>query len=112
MIFEDGHLTEEATKQLAEHADMIECECPTYLLEILAKVREFHGYTGECITRYPKDAGTHRWLQTAARNVDSMLSSTIAQLARIEGFIDDQNNFVSRPAAPPKETGSPADAAD
>jgi len=90
------HVTDEALKELEKHIDMIECECPTYLIEILGRVRDFNKYTTECIQKYPKDAATHMWLSTSAKNIDAMLSNTIVQLARIEGFIDDKNEFKKR----------------
>nr|BFD58182.1 hypothetical protein CKG001_02890 [Bdellovibrio sp. CKG001] len=96
MIFDNGHITPEALAELSRHTDLIECECPAHLMAILAKVREFHDYTTECITKYPKDAATHIWLQTAAKNIDAMLSNTIVQLARMEGFVSEENEFVSR----------------
>lgn len=96
MIFNNGYLTPESLEELAKHTDLIDCECPTYLMDILAKVREFNEYTTDCIKKYPKDAATHTWLQTSARNIDAMLSNTIVQLARMEGFINDDNEFTSR----------------
>ena len=96
MIFDNGYITAEALKVFEEHADMIPCECPTHLMEILAKVRDFQAYTNECITKYPADEKTHIWLLKSAKNIDALLSSTIVQLARMEGFIDEKNQFVAR----------------
>lgn len=96
-IFGDGNrLTQEALVQLKENADMVACECPTHLIDILAKIRDFKTYTQSCIVAHPTDAKTHQWLYESAQNLDSLLSSTIAQLARFEGFIDHENNFVPR----------------
>jgi len=96
MILKNGHLNQDALNELAKNVDMIECQCPSYLMDILKRVREFNEYTTECITKYPDDAATHMWLQTSAKNIDAMLSNTIIQLARLEGFIDDKNNFIPR----------------
>jgi hypothetical protein len=96
VIFDNGYLTNAALKELEKHVDMIECECPTYLISILNRVREFNEYTSECIKKYPKDAATHMWLQTSSKNIDAMLSNTIVQLARMEGFIDEKNDFTKR----------------
>ena len=99
-IFDQGNrLTPSAIEELSKHADMVECECPTHLIAILAKVREFADYTNGCITRFPKDAKTHAWLLQSANNLDGLLSGTIAQLARFEGFIDANNEFTARPSA-------------
>lgn len=94
---EDGNqISEEAVKELGKHADMIECQCPTKLIEILQKVREFTEYTDACIEKYPEDRDTHKWLKSSAINIDQLLSTTLIQLARFEGFIDENNKFVDR----------------
>ncbi len=95
-MLKNGCLTVESLGKLEKYTDLIECECPAHLMAILDKVRAFDAYTTECITKFPNDAKTHKWLQTAARNVDALLSSTILQLARMEGFVDEQNEFVPR----------------
>jgi len=97
ILVEDGNqISEEAVKKLREHADMIECECPTKLMEILDKVREFTEYTTECIEKYPEDRDTHKWLKSSSMNLDQLLSTTIVQLARFEGFINENNEIVDR----------------
>ena len=94
---EDGsQISEDAVKELEKHADMIECQCPNKLIEILQKVREFEKYTEDCIEKYPEDRDTHKWLKSSAINIDQLLSTTIIQLARFEGFIDANNEFVNR----------------
>jgi hypothetical protein len=65
-------------------------------MDILEHVRKFEAYTSECIEKYPNDAKTHRWLKASAGNVDALISSTIVQLARMEGFINENNDFVPR----------------
>ena len=94
---EDGsQISEDAVKELEKHADMIECQCPNKLIEILQKVRDFEKYTEDCIEKYPEDRDTHKWLKSSAINIDQLLSTTIIQLARFEGFIDANNEFVNR----------------
>lgn len=94
---EDGNqISEDAVNELEKHADMIECQCPSKLIEILEKVREFTKYTDECIEKYPEDRDTHKWLKSSAINIDQLLSTTIIQLARFEGFIDEENKIVDR----------------
>jgi len=94
---EDGsQISEDAVKELEKHSDMIECQCPNKLIDILQKVREFEEYTEECIDKYPEDRDTHKWLKSSAINIDQLLSTTIIQLARFEGFIDANNEFVDR----------------
>lgn len=97
ILVEDGsQISEEAIKELREHADMIECQCPTRLMDILEMVREFTDYTTGCIDKYPEDRDTHKWLKSSSINLDQLLSTTIIQLARFEGFINEDNEIVDR----------------
>lgn len=94
---EDGsQISEEAAAELKKHADMIECQCPNKLLDILEVVRDFRDYTDDCIEKYPEDRDTHKWLKSSAINLDQLLSTTLIQLARIEGFINENNEIVDR----------------
>lgn len=96
---EDGvQISEEAVEELKKHADMIECECPAKLMQILEQVREFTKYTEQCIEKYPEDKATHKWLKSSSMNIDQLLSTTLIQLARYEGFINEDNEIVERNA--------------
>lgn len=97
-VKDGSRLSADAMKELRKHADMIECECPHRLLNLLEEVREFKDYTENCIEKYPEDQATHRWLKSSAMNIDQLLSTTLIQLARLEGFIDDNNEIVDRDA--------------
>lgn len=94
---QDGsQISEEAVEELKKHADMIECECPARLMEILDDVREFTAYTEQCIEKYPEDKATHKWLKSSSMNLDQLISTTLIQLARYEGFINEDNEIVDR----------------
>ncbi|PAU95315.1 hypothetical protein CK503_03730 [Aliifodinibius salipaludis] len=94
---EDGvQVSEEAVEELKKHADMIECECPAKLMQILEQVRAFTKYTEQCIEKYPEDKATHKWLKSSSMNIDQLLSTTLIQLARYEGFINEDNEIVER----------------
>jgi len=94
---QDGNqISEEAVEELKKHADMIECECPARLMEILDDVREFTAYTEQCIEKYPEDKATHKWLKSSSMNLDQLISTTLIQLARYEGFINEDNEIVDR----------------
>jgi hypothetical protein len=94
---EDGsQISEKAVEELKKYADMIECECPARLMQILEQVREFTKYTEECIEKYPEDKATHKWLKSSSMNIDQLLSTTLIQLARYEGFINEDNEIVER----------------
>lgn len=95
-VTDGNQISPEAVRELEKHSDMIECECPKRLIDILMKIREFKEYTEECIDKYPEDRDTHKWLKSSAINIDQLLSTTIIQLARFEGFIDENNSIVDR----------------
>jgi len=94
---EDGNqISQEALEELEKHADMIECECPSKLMEILDQIRDFTEYTEQCIEKYPEDKATHKWLKSSSMNLDQLISTTLIQLARYEGFINENNEIVAR----------------
>lgn len=94
---EDGsQISKEAIEELQKHTDMIECQCPNRLIQVLEMVRDFTDYTTECIEKYPDDEATHRWLRSSSLNIDQLLSTTLIQLARMEGFINEHNEIVER----------------
>jgi hypothetical protein len=94
---EDGvQISEEAVEELRKHADMIECQCPNKLIDILDVVRDFTRYTEHCIDKYPEDRDTHKWLKSSAMNIDQLISTTLIQLARFEGFINENNEIIDR----------------
>jgi len=94
---EDGNqISQEALEELEKHADMIECECPSKLMEILNQIRDFTEYTEQCIEKYPEDKATHKWLKSSSMNLDQLISTTLIQLARYEGFINENNEIVAR----------------
>jgi hypothetical protein len=92
-------LTDYANAEIVKKASVLDCECPKHLSEILAKVREFQIYEQSCILKNEKDRETHEWLYQAAINLDQMLSTTIIQLARLEGMIDSENRIVQHPVS-------------
>lgn len=95
-ITDGTQISNDAANELRKHADMIECQCPNKLLDILDVVRDFTRYTEDCIEKYPEDRDTHKWLKSSAINIDQLLSTTLVHLARYEGFIDENNNIVDR----------------
>lgn len=95
-VKDGSQISEEAVEELKKHADMIECECPARLMQILEQVRDFTEYTEQCIEKYPEDKATHKWLKSSSMNIDQLLSTTLIQLARYEGFINEDNEIVDR----------------
>lgn len=78
---------------LCEAADVIACECPSYLVRLLHEVREFRRYTGECIENFPEDTATHIWLSNRAAQVEMLLSVTIWEFLQKENLLDHQNKL-------------------
>lgn len=86
--FSDEHLL-----AISEAADVIACECPSYLVRLLKEVREFKKYTSDCMERFPADAATHHWLASRANQVELLLSVTIYELLQKEQLIDEDNHL-------------------
>ena len=104
LAFENETLTENSLKALSAYTDMIECQCPAKMIALLREVRAFRDYTHDCIARYPEDKAVHHWLESAAVNIDKLLSATLVQLARLEGYVTGEDS-IQKPAAP---AGRPA----
>ncbi|MBD2097315.1 hypothetical protein H6F90_19640 [Trichocoleus sp. FACHB-591] len=85
--------SDEQLLAICEAADVIACQCPSYLVHLLKEVKEFHRYTHECIQTSPQDASTHDWLSAQAAQVETMLSHIIFELLQRENLIDEQNNL-------------------
>jgi|SRR6476469_9599997 len=86
--FPDEHLV-----AISDAADMIACECPSYLVRLLKEVREFRRYTTECIERFPNDTDTHEWLASRANQVEVLLSLTIYELLEKENLVENYNQL-------------------
>jgi hypothetical protein len=78
---------------ICEAADVIACECPSYLVQILNQVREFRRYTKECIDHFPDNAATHHWLSEQVNQVEMLLCLTIYELLQKENLIDEDNQL-------------------
>ncbi|MBD1862810.1 MULTISPECIES: hypothetical protein [Trichocoleus] len=76
---------------ICEAADVLACECPSYLVRLVQEVRAFRQYTTDCIQQFPEDATTHHWLTGRAKQVESLLCQTIVELLQKENLIDEQD---------------------
>ena len=94
LIDKQGILTEEALKKLKAYGKTASCECPKNLVELLESVKEFTQYQENCIIEKPADEVTHQWLKSTSITLEHLLSGTIVNLARMEGIIDDNNDFI------------------
>lgn len=94
LLDSNGILTEEAMKILEKSGDSVSCECPGNLIHLLRSVKEFTQYQEKCITTKPEDEMIHNWLKATSVNLEHLLSSTAVNLARMEGLIDEKNEFI------------------
>lgn len=88
-----SEISDDELVAISDAADVIACECPSYLVRLLQQVREFRRYTNDCIERFPEDAPTHHWLSQEAIQVEALLSQTIIELMRKENLIDEHNQL-------------------
>lgn len=86
-----SELSDEDLYAISDAADVLACECPSYLVRLVQEVRSFRQYTSDCIQQFPEDAATHHWLSNRAKQVEAMLCETIVELLQKEDLIDDQN---------------------
>ncbi|HEY9860816.1 MAG TPA: hypothetical protein V6D16_15015 [Candidatus Obscuribacterales bacterium] len=84
-------LSDEDLYAICEAADVLACECPSYLVRLVQEVRAFRQYTSDCIQQFPEDAATHHWLTSRAKQVETLLCQTILELLQKEELIDEQN---------------------
>ncbi len=89
-----GILREEILDEFSKYGNNVSCECPTHLVALLKQAKEFTKYQENCLIEKPQDETIHEWLKATSINLEHMLSSTIVNLARMEGIIDEENKFV------------------
>lgn len=94
MFDEKGILTQEAIKEFKKRGSDVSCECPEHLVNILKSVKDFTLYQEKCLIEKPSDELTHQWLKATSMNIEHLLSGTIVNLARMEGLIDENNDFT------------------
>ena len=92
---EQGILTDEAMKEFEKRGTSVSCECPEHLVGLLRSVKEFTKYQENCLIEKPQDEVIHNWLKATSVNLEHLLSSTIVSLARMEGMLNDKNEFES-----------------
>lgn len=93
MIQLSPELPNEQLHLITETVGILACECPSYLVQLLQKVREFRRYTHNCIEMFPEQQATHQWLNEQAIHMESLLSATILDLLRQEDLLDEHNQL-------------------
>ncbi len=94
MFDKRGILTDEAIKEFKRLGNGVSCECPEHLVGLLIAAKEFTSYQKVCLKEKGEDDLTHQWLKSMSLNFEHLISSTIVNLARMEGLIDEDNNFI------------------
>lgn len=85
--------SDEQLLAICEVADIIACECPSYLAKLLHDVREFRRYTHECVEHFPEDTAVHQWLNSRAQEVETLLSRTILEFLNKEKLLESNNQL-------------------
>jgi hypothetical protein len=70
----------------AAAANLISCECPRHLSDILMTIGSFERYSAQCASRNPKDAQLHRDLEIASGRARVILETAMEKLAMAEGL--------------------------
>ncbi|NJL23001.1 MAG: hypothetical protein HC895_22735 [Leptolyngbyaceae cyanobacterium SM1_3_5] len=78
---------------ICETANVIACECPAQLVDLLRKIREFRHYTINCIELAPEEAEIHHWLSDEIIQVEALLSNIIVEFMRREDLFDEQQQL-------------------
>ncbi len=94
LVNEKGLLTEDGKKVFKKIGKNTSCECPNHLMDLLDAAEKFTEYQTKCLIEKPQDEYIHNWLKSSSINIEHVISSTIITLARLEGFIDENNNFT------------------
>lgn len=94
LINELGLLTPEGKEIFKRVGKNTSCECPNHLVNLLEAAEKFTEYQKNCLIQKPQDEYLHTWLKATSMNIEHMISSTIITLARLEGLINEKNEFV------------------
>jgi hypothetical protein len=97
IINEDGTLTDDSAQKILEHTEIMECACPQHLLKVLMAVRDFQLYETGCIIKFPKDAEIHAWLLEESKQMEKHITTTIVELMKKEGVVDEDLYFCVPP---------------
>lgn len=97
IVDEDGSLTDESTKKILQHTEIMECACPQHLLKVVDAIRAFQEYETGCIIRYPKDKEIHDWLLEESKKLEKLATKTIVELMKKEGVVDEKLYFCVPP---------------
>lgn len=86
-------LTDEEISSICNIALVINCNCPSYLIQILQQLRKFQSYLNECVEQFPQDVENHRWLETQVAQMEAFLRQTILDFLQREALLDENNHL-------------------
>jgi len=86
-------LTDEQLETLCETANVIACECPSYLVGLLRQVKKFRSYTQDCMRQFPEEVGTHEWLSEQALQVERQLIQTLFEFMQREELLNERQEI-------------------
>lgn len=82
--------SDEQLQTICEAAEVIACECPSHLVDLLRRVRNFRRYTREdCLEIVPAEAETHYWLSDQILQIETSLSQVLIELMQREQLFND-----------------------
>ncbi len=102
LVNDQGLVTDEAKEIFRKVGKNTSCECPNHLVDILDTIQKFTAYQKDCISSKPQDEYIHTWLHATSTNLEHVVSNTIMTLARLEGLVDENNNFTGEDELPRK----------
>lgn len=97
ILDEDGCLTDESTKAVLKHTEILECACPQHLLKVIKAIRDFQEYETSCIIKYPKDEEIHSWLLQESKLLERHATTTLVDLMKKESIVDEELYFCTHP---------------
>lgn len=75
---------------ICELSNMIACECPAYLADLLRHVRRFRRYIQiDCLELVPEETGTHAWLSDQILQIEASLSLVLLEFMERGQLLDD-----------------------
>lgn len=83
--------SDEQLRVICEAANVIACECPAHLVDLLRRVRKFRRYTREdCLMLVPEAAETHYWLSDQILQIEAALIQVLIEFMQREQLLDDR----------------------
>jgi len=71
--------------ELTERSDVVKCECPNHLAELITSLNAFEQYSEHCENRNKEDAAMHMLLHVTTAKARRMLEDALNHLVEFEG---------------------------